>query len=117
MAPASAAGIGVDLSVADTTGLPDDVVALVRRVAQETVRNAVRHGSPAHLSVHLTTPPGRTVLEVADDGVRFDPALAPQQGHLGLRALRDLVQDSGGTLEVTSSPDCGTRARLELPTP
>ena len=115
VAPANAAGISVDLAVADTHGMRDEVVALVWRVAQETVRNAVRHGHPEHLTVHLTAPPGSVVLEVRDDGEGYDTATAPEQGHLGLRALHDLVRDSGGTLEITSAPGQGTQVRLEVP--
>jgi len=115
VAPANAAGISVDLAVADTHGMRDEVVALVWRVAQETVRNAVRHGHPEHLTVHLTAPPGSVVLEVFDDGEGYDTATTPQQGHLGLRGLHDLVRDSGGTLEIRSAPGQGTQVRLEVP--
>ncbi len=116
VAPANAAGISVDLAVDDTHGIRDEVVALVWRVAQEAVRNAVRHGRPDQLTVHLTTPPGAVVLEVRDDGEGFDTDTAPQQGHLGLRAVHDLVRDSGGTLEIWSAPGQGTQVRLEVPT-
>ena len=116
VAPANAAGISVDLAVADTHGLRDDVVALIWRVAQEAVRNAVRHGHPDHLTLHLSKAPGAVVLDVRDDGAGFDTELAPQQGHLGLRALHDLVRDSGGTLDIRSAPGQGTQVRLEVPT-
>ena len=115
VAPANAAGIAVDLSVADTRQLRDEVVALLWRAAQETVRNAVRHAHPQHLRVHLTTSAGSVVLEVVDDGLGFDPDDAPRRGHLGLRALGDLVRDSGGTMSVTSAPGQGTHVRVEVP--
>ncbi len=120
LAPASAAGIDVELRVADTTGVRDEVVALAWRTAQETVRNAVRHGSPRRLRVELTVdqtePTGTLVLEVIDDGTGFDARQPPQQGHLGLRGLSDLVHEAGGRLDVTSAPGTGTRVRLEVPT-
>ncbi len=115
VAPANAAGIAVDLSVADTRQLRDEVVALLWRAAQETVRNAVRHAHPQHLRVHLMTSAGSVVLEVVDDGLGFDPDDAPRRGHLGLRALGDLVRDSGGTMSVTSAPGQGTHVRVEVP--
>jgi two-component system, NarL family, sensor kinase len=130
VAPAAAAGIDVELHVADTTAVPDDVVALAWRTAQEAVRNALRHGSPGRLTVGLTvdrpgdragdrsdrTGSGTLVLEVRDDGIGFDAHQPPQQGHLGLRGLSDLVHEAGGRLEVTSAPGAGTRVRLEVPT-
>lgn len=118
--PAAASGVDVTLQVADTTDLPDDVVALVWRVAQETIRNAVRHGAPTRLSVRLVTEPTerpeRVLLLVDDDGRGFDPERHPAEGHLGLRGLRDLVRDAGGSLDVASRPGAGTRVRLDVPT-
>ena len=56
------------------------------------------------------------VLEVRDDGAGFDAHQPPQQGHLGLRGLSDLVREAGGRLDVTSAPGEGTQVRLEVPT-
>jgi two-component system, NarL family, sensor kinase len=57
-------------------------------------------------------------LEVVDDGRGFDAddtAKSRAAGHLGLVALRGLVTDAGGELEVRSEPDAGTTLRVELP--
>lgn len=117
VAPATTAGVGVDVHVVDTSDLPDETVALLWRVAQEAVRNAQRHAHPPRLAVIVTRDADRVVLEVVDDGVGFDPTIPPTAGHLGLRSLHDLVRDAGGDLAVTSSPGHGTRVRLEVPTP
>jgi two-component system NarL family sensor kinase len=108
LAPAAAAGIEVSLDVADTSKVPPEWTALTWRVAQEAVRNAVRHGHPSRLSVAVTTQPGGLCLEVKDDGIGFDTAADPPYGHLGLKALRDLVREAGGTFEVTSARGEGT---------
>lgn len=55
------------------------------------------------------------MLEIVDDGRGFDPAVAPTEGHFGLRTLRSLVRESGGTLEVESAPGEGTTVRMEVP--
>lgn len=114
VAPATAAGIAVDLQVADTEGVRDEAIALTWRVAQEAVRNAVRHGNPTELHVRVTVTDHAVQLVVADNGVGFDPATVPREGHLGLRSLRDLVVDSGGTLVLDSVPGAGTTVRLEI---
>jgi signal transduction histidine kinase len=115
VAPAVAAGIDVELSVEDTAGAGDDAIALVWRTAQETVRNAMRHGRPAHLRVAVTVTPASIVLQVEDDGRGFEPAAVPRDGHLGLRALRDLIKEMGAGLTLDSSPGEGTRVRMEVP--
>jgi signal transduction histidine kinase len=56
-------------------------------------------------------------LEVVDDGTGFDPAAVRDPHRYGLRGLRSLVADSGGTLEVRSSPGEGTTVRMEVDAP
>ena len=114
VAPSSAAGIDVDVHVADTSDVPHEVVALVWRVAQEAVRNAQRHGRPDRLAVVVTRPRGGVRLEVVDDGAGFDTEAPVESGHLGLRALHGLVRDAGGRLDIRSSPGAGTRVVLEV---
>ncbi|MGI8887576.1 MAG: sensor histidine kinase [Nocardioidaceae bacterium] len=114
VAPAVAAGLDVNLDVADTSGLSDDTVALVWRVAQESVRNVIAHAQATQLQVAVSTSSSGVVLEVVDNGVGFDPAQASEPGHLGLRGLQDLVAKAGGALEVRSGPSAGTTLRLEI---
>jgi signal transduction histidine kinase len=114
LAPVTASGIDTILEVADTSDVSTEHTALVWRVAQEAVRNAVRHGRPEHLSVCLTTDDNQVHLEVIDDGVGFDPSLSAPHGHLGLRSLRDLVAEARGSLEIRSAPGAGTTVSLRL---
>jgi signal transduction histidine kinase len=114
VAPASAAGIDVELSVDDTQSAGDDAIGLVWRTAQEAVRNAVRHGRPERLRVAVTTTAESLILVVEDDGRGFDPATAPRDGHLGLRALRDLIKEMGADLTIESAPSQGTKVRMEV---
>ena len=54
----------------------------VYRTAQEALQNFAKHASASCAWLRLTAPPGRVVLEVADDGTGFDPAartIAPSQ--------------------------------------
>ncbi|MDX6306997.1 MAG: hypothetical protein QOI06_43 [Nocardioidaceae bacterium] len=114
LAPASNAGVEVDLDVSDTSVVSPECTALVWRAAQEGVRNAVRHGRPSRIFVQVTTSGDDVRLVVRDDGQGFDPAAEPPYGHLGLRSLRDLVEETGGSLEVTSAPNRGTTLEVRL---
>lgn len=122
VAPAAGAGIDVGLTVGDTEELPPEVAALVWRVAQEAVRNALRHAAPTTLRVTVTGPAdgtrgGQCDLVVVDDGAGFDPSRPTPAGHLGLRAMRDLVAEAGGRLRIDSVVGAGTTVRLTVPTP
>lgn len=117
LAPLEAAGIITALRVEDLSDLDHTTAALVWRVAQEGVRNAVRHGRPDHLSITLERVGPGVRLVVADDGVGFDTdAVDPDTGHFGLRAMRDLIREAGGTLQVVSAVGEGTRVQLEVGT-
>lgn len=114
VAPAAGSGVQATVRVTDVDGVHDDVVALVWRVAQEAVRNAMRHGDPTELDVSVSANSRSVVLEVVDNGSGFDPARATNGQHFGLRGLRDLIHEAGGTLDVRSSPGLGTAVRLEV---
>jgi signal transduction histidine kinase len=109
---AASEGIATSVSVTGVEGAPDHVVTLVWRVAQEAIRNAVRHGQPSELSVSVQGDDRQVRLTVRDDGVGFDPAAARAEGSYGLRGLQSLVEDGGGRVQVDSRPGAGTTLRM-----
>lgn len=114
IAPASAAGVEATVEVGEVEDASPAAVALVWRVTQEAVRNALRHSRARTLRVEVGTVGSLVLLSVTDDGVGFDPQAQPT-GHFGLRGLRGLARESGGLLEVDSAPGRGTTVRLEVP--
>lgn len=114
IAPTGGAGIQASVSVAGTDGLSDDRAALIWRVAQEAVRNAMRHSDASTLAVTVRGDGRRVVLEVVDDGVGFDVTRPAAADSFGLRGLRSLVAEAEGSLDVRSSPGEGTRVRMEV---
>jgi signal transduction histidine kinase len=86
------------------------------RIAEEALRNIERHASASRASVALRSPEsGQLQLEIADDGIGFDTALA-HPGHFGLLGLREQAQLIGALLDIDSAPGRGTRLRLTLRT-
>ncbi len=114
LAPCITAGIEVDVQLAEHADVPAEVVGLVWRIGQEAVRNAQRHAQPSRITVSVTRPDGGIRLDVVDDGVGFDNSQPAEEGHLGLRGLRDLVRDAGGSLRVESTRGAGTHVILEV---
>ena len=92
------------MSVTGVEGAPDHVVTLVWRVAQEAIRNAVRHAHASVLRVEVRGDERQVRLTVQDDGVGFDPSSAVADGSYGLRGLQSLVEDGGGRVQVQSAP-------------
>ena len=114
LAPAVGQGLTVDVRVSGVEEASDQVVALAWRVAQEAVRNALRHSAATRLQVTVEHVDGCLVLEVTDDGRGFDPTARRDPEHFGLRGLTSLIRQAGGRLDVRSAPGAGTTVRLEV---
>jgi signal transduction histidine kinase len=110
---------GVDTRVvADVRGtLAGPVASVFYRVAQEALRNAVRHGAPSDVRVGLVALDGASaVLEVTDDGEGFDLKEAERsRDGMGLFVMRERVALIDGRLEVVSLPGTGTTVRAWAP--
>jgi two-component system NarL family sensor kinase len=100
------------------SALSADTRRVLYRAAREGVRNVVRHSDARHATIGAGRRAGIAWVRVTDDGVGFDPALAEQregEGHVGLRGLRGLVADVGGTLRIDSEDGAGTTLLVEIP--
>ncbi len=115
VAPLVGTGVRVDVDVSGDEDASGAAVALVWRLAQESVRNVARHARATRMSLTVRREDDRLVLEVVDDGVGFDPGATPADAHFGLRAAESLVREHRGTMEVESSPGSGTIVRVEVP--
>ena len=115
LAAASARGLDTALEVdPDVAALGRDTEALFFRVAQEAIRNTVKHSGAEHLSVSVRAVDGRARLEVDDDGCGFDATSAGGEGHFGLRAVEELVHEAGGELLVDSTVGEGSHVSVEV---
>lgn len=100
--------------------LPEVEVALLR-TAQEAFANVRKHARATRVNITLSYMGDRVILDVLDDGVGFDPAgrttttEAQDTGGFGLTAMRERVEQLGGTLLVESTPGEGTTIVAELP--
>lgn len=117
VAPAGASNVSASVHVEGLDGVPDDVIAVIWRVAQESVRNSLRHSACTALSVRVVGRADLVTLEVNDDGRGFEPDQLHDAQHFGLRGLQDLIAEVGGHLQVRSSPGHGTTVRLEVGLP
>lgn len=110
---------GVEIAV-DTSGevgeIPPSAAAVLYRVAQEALSNAVRHGDAESIAVTVQAGNGTATLEVADDGRGFDPAEAEsRRPGMGLFSMRERVSLADGRLNIVSAPAAGTRVIATVP--
>lgn len=108
-------GWQLDLRVEDVGRVP--AAALLYRVARECLANVHKHAQAANVRVRLRRAGPSLVLEVADDGVGFDPAVLPRrvaEGHIGIASQYLRVESLGGTFEITPGHP-GTRVTVTVP--
>jgi signal transduction histidine kinase len=111
------------LAVTVRTTLPDQLVlpephtAFLFQSVRELLTNTLKHAKCRGASVFMTMPPGHVQIEVSDEGVGFvsestDPSGRPSR--FGLFSIRERIKAFGGTFEIDSRPDQGTKAILKL---
>ena len=113
-------GVEVSVSMPDDDSeaeMPIEVVAELLAVTREALSNVARHASATHASVTLTKAGDELRLELADDGRGFRSEQSANQGHHGLANMRARSDALGGTFEVVSSPNGGTRIIISMPRP
>jgi signal transduction histidine kinase len=95
--------------------LPKDASLCLYRVAQEALRNVVKHAQTGEAWVTLGATGWEMVLCVEDRGAGFDVAATRSRAALGLSSMLERVRLVGGELEVESKPDRGTRVTVRVP--
>lgn len=74
----------------------------IYRVVQESLSNAIRHGVPSHVVIHVDEAADDSVrVEVTDDGIGMVAGPAPGSTRLGLIGMRERVMAMAGALSIT----------------
>jgi signal transduction histidine kinase len=88
----------------------------ILRIVEEALHNAVRHAKADTVTVRLHGAGGALHVEVADDGIGFDPTDPELRSHhLGLTSMEERARELGGRLTLAASPGNGTVVGLEVP--
>ncbi len=112
---AAAAGVRVDLRVADIAPVPEGMELTVFRIVQEALTNVVRHAAPAACEVRVGRAGTTITVRITDDGPgrrRLPGGGTP--GH-GLIGMRERVTLYGGTFAAGPRPGGGFRVSARLP--
>jgi signal transduction histidine kinase len=109
------AGAACDIRVGDPSGLDAPTRQLLYRAAREALRNVGQHARATRVEVSLDPQADPVLLTVRDNGVGFDPDREPPAGHLGMRLMREAVEEAGGTVTVTSVIGEHTFVTVTLP--
>jgi len=98
-----------DITIGDT-----QTAIHLYRIAQEALRNAVRHSGAKNVAVELREEGQHYTLSVADDGRGFDGS-PPSTTRMGLGTIRYRARLLGATCDIQNQPDGGALVRCSLP--
>lgn len=97
---------------------PQSEMALFR-IVQEAWNNIRRHAYARQADFTFTYTHDGLVTTITDDGKGFVPHYGAEvpDGHWGLRGMGERAELTGGTLNVTSQLNVGTRIEIRIPYP
>jgi len=88
----------------------------ILRIVEEALHNAMRHANAHTVTVRLRGADHTLHIEVADDGIGFDPTDPELRSrHLGLTSMEERAHELGGTLTFSAPRGTGTVVALEVP--
>lgn len=101
--------------------VPEHCAAVLYRIAQEMINNAVKHAEAQRAVLSLRRVGGEVVLSITDDGIGFDlssvrsiEAESPGE-HYGLSSIAERCALIGARLRIDSVEGRGTAVIVELP--
>jgi signal transduction histidine kinase len=110
---------GLKLEVRQDDQLPEvgpKVRVELLRVVQETLNNVRKHSGATNVDVEMTSDEEWFTICIQDNGKGFDPSSTPA-GHFGVAIMRERAESVGGTFEVSSVRNQGTRVKVAVPVP
>ncbi|MGK0553925.1 sensor histidine kinase [Macrococcus capreoli] len=84
------------------------------RIAQESISNTLRHAKATTITIELFKTNGRVILRISDDGLGFDMNQVDDTRY-GLHTMKERALEIGGTCNVISAPQAGTRIEVKVP--
>lgn len=113
---ARTAGLDVRLACpAATTAVPPAAGVAAYRIAQEALRNVVKHAGVTQADLVLAADGGTLTLRISDAGKGFETEGDRSGDGLGLVAMRQRAEMVGGRLTITANAGGGTVVTAHFP--
>ncbi|MFE4133688.1 sensor histidine kinase [Peribacillus sp. YIM B13482] len=84
------------------------------RILQESISNTLRHAKANSLEVLLIVRDGLIILRITDDGIGFNVEES-KTGSYGLQNMHERAVELGGTMQLVSLPNKGTKLEVKIP--
>jgi PAS domain S-box-containing protein len=108
--------IRVELTVPEAVeGIPHDAAVCLYRIAQESLRNIVKHSGVDHAEITLTINDRAVCLHIVDYGSGFDLSSARNNGGLGLASMEERIRLVQGSFRISTQPGGGSKLLATIP--
>ncbi|MFP3512993.1 sensor histidine kinase [Peribacillus sp. SIMBA_075] len=84
------------------------------RILQESISNTLRHAKANSLEVLMIVRDGLIILRITDDGIGFNVEES-KTGSYGLQNMHERAVELGGTMQLVSVPNKGTKLEVKIP--
>jgi len=108
-------GMRVEMNLAESLDLSDQVQDSLYRIAQEALNNSLKHAKANQVILNLIDAESKVTMEIIDDGVGFNPDEEIEGGGLGLDGIIERAELIKGKLIIDSRSGQGTTIRIEVP--
>ncbi len=95
--------------------IPQQIALCLYRIAQEGLRNAIKHSGANGIEVRLSQLNDGLGLVIADNGAGILKSEHEEPVGLGLISMRERLRLVNGTFHIESKPDEGTRIEVHVP--
>jgi PAS domain S-box-containing protein len=93
-----------------------DMETVFYRFSQEALTNTLKHSAAQNFRLSIIKGYPRIIFMAEDDGIGFDTQIiGKDKRSLGLLGMRERTSLLGGTFQLRSKPNEGTRIRIEIP--
>ena len=107
-----AAGLDVQVEVAELAAVEPTVGSAVYAIVSEAVRNVQRHAAATTCTIRATVDDGELTIEVLDDGGGIAPGAA---AGVGTRSMRERAEGIGGEVSIGPAAPRGTAVVVRVP--
>jgi signal transduction histidine kinase len=105
----------IRVNVDPNLGIDPRIASAMYAIAQEAVKNSLRHSSCSTIEIAVRSTRTGPALEVRDNGRGFDPADGLGQRGLGLLSMEQHAVQAGLCFQLRSSLGAGATVRAYLP--
>ncbi|BAZ07240.1 sensor histidine kinase [Calothrix sp. NIES-3974] len=93
--------------------LPTEVSSAVYRIIQESMTNISKYAHASRIDIYLVSTPNQVLLQVADNGMGFDPQ--QKTTGFGLQSMRDRSLALDGEFAIATAPNQGCQIEVKIP--